>query len=334
MDQKSTSDRIKHSLHFQNGAFRNLSVTPMKPENVTYIDMLKRSLNRPSDVKPGFPLPVVKTDLHTLKADAPTIVWFGHSSYFIKVHDFTILVDPVFSGSAAPFSFMIKAFPGTNTYRASDMPEIDMLIITHNHYDHLDKKTLAQLSGKVKSVYTPLGVAKDLIDAFSADIITEMDWWESNQVQDEINITATPARHFSGRGLKRGGSLWASFVLRIFGYNLFLGGDSGYDSHFKEIGNKYGPFDLVILENGQYNEYWPYIHMMPEETVEAAIDLQAKALLPVHWGKFALSVHPWNESPERVTRAAAEKHLLVTTPKIGQPVIVGSNYPQDAWWRI
>lgn len=332
MQQKSSSDRIKQSLQFKKGAFRNTSLTPMLPENVTYFGVLKKNLRRPATVRPAFSLPVVKTDLNNLVAEAPTIIWFGHSSYFIKVHNFTILVDPVLSGSAAPFTFMVKAFPGTDIYKPADIPEIDMLVITHNHYDHLDKRTLSQLSGKVKAVYTALGVAKDLKNYFSPSIITEMDWWETNRVQDDVSISATPARHFSGRGLKRGGSLWASFVLNIFGYNLFLGGDSGYDTHFKEIGDKFGPFDLVILENGQYNEDWPLIHMMPEETVQAALDLKAKALLPVHWGKFTLANHPWNESPERVTKAGKACHLLVTTPKIGEPVVVGGNYPQEHWW--
>lgn len=150
----------------------------------------------------------------------------------------------------------------------------------------------------------------------------------------KIKLTATPARHFSGRGIKRGQSLWSSFILRTPTHNLFLGGDSGYDDHFKEIGNKYGPFDLAILEAGQYNTMWPFIHMMPEETVQAAVDLKAKAILPVHWGKFRLAMHPWNEPIKRVLNKATELNMRVLTPRIGEPVIIDSNFKNTQWWKM
>lgn len=278
-------------------------------------------------------MPTVHTDLRALYSEKPVVIWFGHSSYLIHVKGFNILVDPVFSGSASPMSFMVKAFPGADAYAPADMPEIDLMIITHNHYDHLDKKTLAELKSRTKQIYTGLGVGRDLRHCLATgNNITEMDWWETREIAKEIVLTATPARHFSGRGFKRGGSLWSSFVLEIFGYKIFIGGDSGYDTHFKAIGDKFGPFDLVILECGQYNDYWPFIHMKPEETVQAAIDLQAKALLPVHWGKFVLAMHAWNDSPERATAAGVQRGLLVTTPRIGEPVTVGAHYPQEHWW--
>ncbi|MGN8039280.1 MBL fold metallo-hydrolase [Chitinophaga sp. 22321] len=329
----SIKERIKNSQNFRDGVFQNLSLTPMKPDDVTYYQMLKETFQRPADVRPPAPLTTVKTNLKTLYSEKPVIVWFGHSSYLVHVKGFNILVDPVFSGSASPMSFMIKAFPGADAYTPADMPEIDLMIITHNHYDHLDKKTLAQLKPHTKIIYTSLGVGRDLQSCLvKENNINEMDWWETQEIAKDITLTATPARHFSGRGLKRGGSLWSSFVLQIFGYQLFLGGDSGYDTHFKAIGDKYGPFDLVILECGQYNDNWPFIHMKPEETVQAAIDLQAKVLLPVHWAKFALANHPWNDSVKRVTASAAQRGLFVTTPKIGEPVIVGEHYPQEHWW--
>jgi L-ascorbate metabolism protein UlaG (beta-lactamase superfamily) len=336
MQRKSPSiqERIKHSQNFRDGVFQNLSFTPMKPDDVTYYQMLKETLQRPADVRPPAPLPTVKTNLKTLYSEKPVIVWFGHSSYLIHVKGFNILVDPVFSGSASPMSFMIKAFPGADAYTVADMPEIDLMIITHNHYDHLDKKTLALLKPHTKKIFTSLGVGKDLQSCLARENnITEMDWWETQEVAKDITLTATPARHFSGRGLKRGGSLWSSFVLQIFGYQLFIGGDSGYDTHFKAIGDKYGPFDLVILECGQYNDNWPFIHMKPEETVQAAIDLKGKVLLPVHWAKFALANHPWNESAKRVTASGVQLGLLVTTPRIGEPVTVGEHYPQEHWWN-
>lgn len=313
--------------------FQNLSFTPMKPDDVTYYRMLKETFQRPADVRPPAPLQTVKTNLKTLYSEQPVIVWFGHSSYLLHVKGFNILVDPVFSGSASPVSFMIKAFPGADAYTPADMPPIDLMIITHNHYDHLDKRTLAQLRPHTKIIYTALGVGRDLHSCLEKNgNIVEMDWWETQEVTKDVVLTATPARHFSGRGLKRGGSLWASFVLEIAGYKFFIGGDSGYDTHFKAIGDKYGPFDLVILECGQYNDNWPFIHMKPEETVQAAIDLKGKVLLPVHWAKFALANHPWNDSAKRVTASALQRGLPVTTPRIGEPVPVGGPYPQDHWW--
>ena len=154
------------------------------------------------------------------------------------------------------------------------------------------------------------------------------------ELNDQIKITAAPARHFSGRGIKRGQSLWSSFILKTRGYNIYLGGDSGYDSHFAEIGNKYGPFDLAILESGQYNTMWPFIHMMPEEMVQAAVDLKAKKILPVHWGKFRLSMHPWNEPIKRVMKKAEELKVSVLTPKIGEPMILDGHSTGTNWWDM
>jgi L-ascorbate metabolism protein UlaG (beta-lactamase superfamily) len=160
-----------------------------------------------------------------------------------------------------------------------------------------------------------------------------MDWWQTENMDERLVLTAAPARHFSGRGIKRGQTLWSSFILQTPQYSLYLGGDSGYDEHFKEIGKKYGPFDIAILECGQYNKMWPHIHMMPEETAQAAVELKAKTLLPVHWGKFELSLHDWDEPVKRLLEKAAELPLSVTTPMIGEPVIVNSIYPSQHWWN-
>jgi L-ascorbate metabolism protein UlaG (beta-lactamase superfamily) len=275
----------------------------------------------------------VKTSLTTLQSQTPLIIWFGHSSYLIHCKGFNILVDPVFCGHAAPFSFMVKAFKGADAYTAADMPPIDALILTHNHYDHFDTQTLQRLQPKIKEYYAPLG-AGSLLEKYriAARPVDQLDWWETRKLAAGIQLTATPARHFSGRGLKRNGSLWASFVLELFGFKVFLGGDSGYDTHFKDIGDKYGPFDIALLECGQYNTSWPFIHMMPEETVRAAMDLQAKTLMPVHWGKFALANHPWNEPIQRLAKKADELQLAITTPRIGEPVIVPEHYPHTPWW--
>jgi L-ascorbate metabolism protein UlaG (beta-lactamase superfamily) len=225
----------------------------------------------------------------------------------------------------------VKAFAGSNIYTAEDMPEIDLLLITHDHYDHLDVPTLRKLAPKVKSAVTSLGVGGVLQTLLPGVPVTELDWWESTSI-DGIHLTACPARHFSGRSIRRNMSLWSSFAITLSGFSLYAGGDSGYDSFFKDIGARLGPFDIAILECGQYNTMWPMIHMMPEETAQAAKDLQAKWLLPVHWSKFALALHAWNEPVRRVKLAAEKLSVNVTTPKIGEPVVLNERYPQQAWW--
>jgi L-ascorbate metabolism protein UlaG (beta-lactamase superfamily) len=209
------------------------------------------------------------------------------------------------------------------------------MILTHDHYDHLDFKTIRKLRNKVARIYCSLGIGSHL-KYWGVDDkkVTELDWWESAQLEENIVLTAAPARHFSGRGIKRGQTLWSSFILKTKGHNLYIGGDSGYDSHFKEIGHKFGPFDIAILEAGQYNPMWPLIHMMPEETVQAAVDLNAKALLPVHWGKFTLAMHPWNDPVIRVLKKATELNMKVLTPKIGQPIILDDAFQNESWWEM
>jgi L-ascorbate metabolism protein UlaG (beta-lactamase superfamily) len=279
-------------------------------------------------------LPHVKTDLKSYYSKKPSIIWFGHSSYLVHADGINILVDPVFSGNASPSRFYVKAFKGADSYKPEAMPAIDALIITHNHYDHLDTGTVKALAPRTKKIVTPLGVGGSLKgrDPGQTEPM-ELDWWEETKINDHIQLVATPARHFSGRGLKRNQSLWASFVLIINGYKIFIGSDSGYDSHFREIGEKYGPFDIALLECGQYNVAWPYIHSMPEELITEGAELKAKMLMPVHWGKFALALHDWKEPIERFVTAAEAAKASYTTPMIGEPVVLYECYPKNRWWE-
>jgi L-ascorbate metabolism protein UlaG (beta-lactamase superfamily) len=357
-------ERIRRSLNFKRDRFENEVPTEVTLKGASLFKMLREYRNRPASTVPEHRIPSMRTDLRTLPDDKVSMVWFGHSSYLLKVKGTTILVDPVFSANASPVSFMAKAFPGTEVYTAADMPKIDILLLTHDHYDHLDYPTILELIPKTKQYCTSLGVGAHLESwGVAPEKIVELDWWEGWSVKadgiaavaatnegiagevaegriagtaaaegDVFTFTATPARHFSGRSFKRGGTLWSSFVLKTAGYSLFLGGDSGYEQHFKAIGDRFGPFDLAVLECGQYGKNWPYIHMTPEQTVQAALDLRAAALLPVHWSKFTLALHPWNEPARRVVAAAAEKALPVATPLIGQPVVVGGPYPDTRWW--
>lgn len=327
-------ERILKSPNYKNGSFQNQSFTPVMAEGVSMTQVLKQYLKKVVGKEPLAELPSVKTDLKNINDSVPVIVWFGHSTYLVKINGKNILVDPVLSGNASPVSFFASNYKGSNIYSVNDFPELDAVLITHDHYDHLDYKTILQLIPKTKHFYTSLGVGAHLeYWGVKSDRITEFDWWENASIGDGMTFIAAPARHFSGRKFTRGKTLWASYILQTPTHKLYLGGDSGYDKHFKEIGEKYGPFDIAMLECGQYNAYWKHIHMMPEETVQAANDLQAKVLMPVHNSKFTLALHPWKEPLERVTNEASIRNIQITTPRIGEPVLLDKNYPSNMWWK-
>ena len=329
-------EKITHALNYKNGQFQNFSDTPMLSEGIGYNTVLKEFLfDKKARVKPVDLIPSRKTDLLNLDTTKDVLVWFGHSSYFMQVDGKKILVDPVFSGAASPVSFNIKAFKGTDIYTAEEMPEIDFLFISHDHWDHLDYETVLKLKPKVKKIICALGVGAHLERwGFNKDMIIEQNW------NDEINLGAgfivntVPARHFSGRGFIRNKAIWVSFVLKTPNMNIFIGGDSGYDTHFAEIGKSFGPFDLVILENGQYNQNWKYIHMQPSETIQAAKDLGGKRLLPVHNSKFPLATHPWDEPLTRITELNKDVNLNLANPMIGEEVNLKNPAQQfSKWWE-
>jgi L-ascorbate metabolism protein UlaG (beta-lactamase superfamily) len=327
--------RLKKSPNYKNKGFQNLSETPMIAKDTTYWKMTRDFLKTHPHTKPQGVLPSIKTDLKTISTTKPVFIWFGHSSYFIRFNNKNFLVDPVFSGNAAPLSFMVKAFRGADIYSLDEIPEIDYLVLTHDHYDHLDYKTIRKLKGKISKVVCSLGISSHLVYwGIEEEKIIELDWWDKITLDAGLEMIAAPARHFSGRGIRRGQTLWSSFILRSDAFSFYLGGDSGYDQHFKELGERFGPFDLAVLECGQYNRMWPLIHMMPEETAQAAIDLKAKVLLPVHWGKFMLAMHEWNEPVKRVLEKAKQLNLKVTTPRIGEPVVINGSYPVTPWWQF
>jgi L-ascorbate metabolism protein UlaG (beta-lactamase superfamily) len=326
---------IQQSPRYKNGQFQNESNTPSLTEGASFFSVLREFLFDKSKQRiPPSPLSSVKTDLLHLDPRKNLLVWFGHSSYFMQVDGKTVLVDPVFSGNASPLSFTTKSFKGSDIYSGDDLPAIDYLFLTHDHWDHLDYKTIVQLKPKVKKIITGLGTGSHLrFWGYDPDKIIEKDWYEKIRLDDGFSVNTIPARHFSGRGLKRNGSLWMSFVFTTPGKNIFIGGDSGYDHHFAETGKNFGPFDLAILEDGQYDKNWKYIHMSPEETVQAAIDLQAKKLLPVHWGKFSLSVHAWDEPIIRIRKEAERRNIKLLHPKIGEVVWMDEDALFGAWWE-
>jgi L-ascorbate metabolism protein UlaG (beta-lactamase superfamily) len=326
-------DRIGSSGAFQQGSFQNRSVTPDLTDGATYFSVSKEFIFKKSKrLRPKQALPSIKTDLHSLNEDV--LVWMGHSSYFIQINGKKILVDPVLSGSASPVDFTMKSFNGSDIYSTSDIPALDILFISHDHWDHLDYSTISKIHPNTNSIITGLGTGAHLRRwGIPNEKILEMDWDESIEPFPGFKIHALPARHFSGRGMKRNKALWLSFLLETAGLKIFLGGDSGYDSHFKEIGNRFGAIDLAILECGQYNKSWKHIHMMPEEVVDAAIELHAKQLLPVHWSKFSLSLHDWDEPIRRVIVAANKKNVPIVHPMIGQPVFLRKQGSYTSWWE-
>jgi L-ascorbate metabolism protein UlaG (beta-lactamase superfamily) len=317
------------------GKFENLSPTPQFAKGVTFFTVLRSFFfTKRVKEKPSAMLPSKRTDLKTYYSKDPSVIWFGHSSYLIHIDGINILVDPVFSGHASPFRFSIKAFEGSDIYKWSDMPPVDWIVLTHNHYDHLDIRALKELNKNTGAFVLPVNVTHDLRSLkLQSSRVTEIEWWESVQLNPGLRITATPARHFSGRGLVRNRSLWNSYVLESGANKIFIGGDSGYDTHFAEIGRKFGPFDLALLECGQYNEMWPYIHSTPEELIAEREDLGAKVIMPVHWGKFSLAMHPWDEPIRRFVTAAETNNVQYTVPMIGEPVIIGQHYPKADWWN-
>lgn len=327
---------IQASENYVLKSFKNKSHTPDLTEGVSYWKVTRDFIFKESKrTKPVHLIPSVKTSIKSLNADMDVLIWFGHSSYYMQVDGRKILVDPVLSGNASPLSFTTRSFAGTDIYTPDDFPEIDYLFISHDHWDHLDFKTIKALKPKIRRVICGLGVKAHLLHwGFAESQIIEKDWNESVELEKGFQVNTTTARHFSGRGFKRNQSLWMSYVLTTPTKKIFIGGDSGYDTHFEEIGTAFGPFDWAILECGQYDKSWKYIHMMPEEVAQAAINLKAKMLLPVHWAKFSLGNHDWDEPIIRVIKAAKQLGLAYKTPMIGE--LLQLDKPEQItkeWWK-
>ncbi|NHM03032.1 MBL fold metallo-hydrolase [Flavobacterium difficile] len=328
--------RIKNSPNFKNNSFQNLSFTPDLTEGVSMFSVLKEFLfNKNEFKKPSQVIPSTKTNLKELNPEENIVVWFGHSSYFIQIDGKKILVDPVLSPTASPVSFTTKAFEGTNIYTTDDFPEIDYLFISHDHWDHLDYQTIKKLKPKIQKVITGLGTGAHFEHwGFDTQLILEKDWHETVTLEDGFIVNTVPARHFSGRSFKRNKALWLSFVLQTPSFKIFIGGDSGYDTHFAEIGKQFGPFDLAFLENGQYDKSWKYIHMMPEEVLQAATDLKTKALFPVHSSKFTLANHNWEEPLSKISELAQSSEIQLITPIIGEKTDINTKKIFVKWWEF
>ncbi len=329
-------ERIKKSPNYKDGKFHNITETPTFAEGHTFWNELRKSLfNKYPNLEPHDSIPSVKTDLVNMSPDSNVVVWFGHSSCFIQIDGKRILVDPNFSKNVSPIPGSVKAFKGTSLYTVDDLPEIDYLLISHDHYDHLDYETVLALKKKTRKVICGLGVGSHFeYWGYNEDQILEKDWYEQEVVDSTFAIYTEPARHKSGRGLKQNNTLWLSFIIKAHEQTLYISGDGGYDKHFAETGAKFGPIDLAILENGQYDSAWRYVHLLPEEALKAAADLKAKCVLPVHHSRFVLARHSWQEPLVKITEADGEGLVLpILTPRIGEIVSLKTPQTFTKWWK-
>ncbi|UII78006.1 MBL fold metallo-hydrolase [Flagellimonas sp. HMM57] len=312
------------------------------PKNLSFVETLgimrKFFFTKVPNGSPDKPLKVQKID-STAIADYngdTRLIWFGHSAFLLQINGKNILIDPMLSDVPAPHPWLGSGrFSKELPIAIAKLPIIDAVLISHDHYDHLDYESIRKLKDKVGHFYVPLGVDVHLKAwGVSSAAITEMDWWQE-EVFSDLTFVCTPAQHFSGRRFNdRQSTLWSSWVIQSTSENIFFSGDSGYSDHFKVIGEKYGPFDFAMMECGQYNESWPDIHMFPEETVQAGIDVKAKCIMPIHWGGFKLSLHSWTDPVERATKKSKALDVNLITPRIGESILLAELSTQNGiWWR-
>ncbi|WP_188640227.1 MBL fold metallo-hydrolase [Vreelandella lutescens] len=327
---------IQASPNYRDREFHNLIETPMlTTDQSRFSMMLENILNGSESTHPGAALPTEKVDLHALDSREDQVIWLGHSSYFVQLAGQRILIDPVFSANASLVPRTNVAFEGTHLYTAEELPPIDILLITHDHYDHLDYPSMLALEPNVQQVITGLGIGAHL-ERWGYDMsrVIEADWYERIEILPELDIVVTPARHYSGRTFKRNQTLWVGFALLSSETRLFFSGDTGYGPHFSELGQAYGPFDWVTLDAGQYDLRWANIHMNPEQAVQAANDLQARAMTPKHVGRFSLSPHAWDDPFVRLADASQGQEYALWTPTIGQPMYLDQREQSfSRWWE-
>ncbi|MBR9856476.1 MAG: MBL fold metallo-hydrolase [Gammaproteobacteria bacterium] len=327
---------VGQSPHYRDGEFRNLEpIPPVVSEDGAVAGWLKFLLDDGEQRTPPGPIPVVKTDLHGLDRHQDLVIWLGHSSYFIQLGGRRLLLDPVLSRHASPVPFTVTAFEGASPYTVEDLPDIDYLLISHDHWDHLDYPTVMALQPRIGKVVAGLGVGAHFAAwGFAREDILEADWWSELALAEELSLHVLPARHYSGRLLQKNRTLWVGFALHTAERRLFFSGDSGYGAHFAAIGEALGPFDLAVLDSGQYDDAWRYVHMNPEDAARAAQDLNAAALLPAHVGKFSIAYHAWDDPFNRLLEASRDKDYRLLTPMIGEPLVLAEPEPRFArWWQ-
>jgi L-ascorbate metabolism protein UlaG (beta-lactamase superfamily) len=330
------NDFIK-SPHYVNGKFVNLIPTSMSLSFRKIVSVLWSIFVGGRNRKPNQPLPFEKLNLVEFsQAGGVNVSWLGHSAIMLTMNEKIIMIDPMLGRGPSPFPWLSgKRYSRDIPIDLDQLPDIDAVFFSHDHYDHLDYDSIQSIHPRVNHFFVPLGVGEHLMRwGVPSHKIREFDWWDELP-WGGLLIACTPARHFSGRKLlDRDHTLWCSWVIGNETTKIFLSGDSGYGPHFAEIGRRYGPFDLGFLECGQYDERWRSIHLMPEETVQACLDIRAKTFIPIHWAAFTLSFHDWFDPAERVVQAAKLNNIPIITPKMGERVSVGeSSFASVYWWR-
>ncbi len=327
------------SGNYKDGKFSNQVPTDMNMDFRTGISVMREFIKGTANDKPESKLPVLKIDSLDIvnRNDTVTrLTWFGHSSFLLEMDGMCVLLDPMFGKKPSPHPMLGSArFTEELPIDIDKLPMIDAVIISHDHYDHLDYGSIKKLKDKVGSFYVPLGLASHLKRwGVAENKIYELQWGDEITA-GKIKLVCAPSRHFSGRRLMdRYSTLWCSWIIMGQQDKIYFSGDSGYGPHFKDIGDKFGPFDLALMECGQYDERWHEIHMLPEETAQAALDVQAKLMMPIHWGAFKLALHSWTDPIERVSLAAEKANIAITTPQIGESIILNENtFPTNKWWE-
>lgn len=331
--------KILNSPHYFTDHFECLTpVTVMSEDDDEkenrVVATLKFVFGDKTNLAPPGPVPSVKTNLKELPPNLDCAVWMGHSTIYLQLAGKKILLDPVFSDYASPVFFVNRAFEGSNIYKAEDFPELDILAITHDHWDHLDYPSVMALKPKIKSVMCPLGVGEYFEQwGFPLEKIIEEDWDSEIEVGNNLRAHILTSQHFSGRMLKQNPTEWCSYAFITPQRKIFCSGDGGYGSHFKNIGESFGGFDFAFMENGQYNKAWHAIHLLPNETAAAAEDIGAKNVVPIHAGKFALARHAWNDPYKDLTAESFNKSYKLLTPKIGELIDFTHEQTFSAWFN-
>lgn len=326
-------EKVKRSPHYSGGQFQNASETPqMTSEDGFFASMWKFLFGKRPNLKPSAPVPSCKTDLLSLDRNEEVVVWLGHSSLFIQTGGKRFLFDPVLT-CKFPTNMFMTPFKGASVYSPEDIPEVDCLVITHDHWDHLDFATVRAIKERVGMVVCSLGIGENFAYwGYPEAKIHDLDWGESIAV-GEITLRCLPARHFSGRLFARGKTFWGSYLIDSPARRIFVSGDGGRDTHFAEIGREYPGIDLAIMENGQYDKDWKYIHQMPDELPASIDEIAPRRVLTYHHSKFALANHPWTEPMDRILEASVGKEWKLLTPMIGEAVLLDQNQTFGAWWK-
>lgn len=335
---KEQKGYYKQLNNYVNGKFVNEIPTSLKMSLSEQISMIKDSFAGVKGRNPDGVIPASKIDWNKIKSEKDSLTWLGHSTFLLSIDNKKILLDPILSPVASPVSFA-----GSKRYKYSEdmlqiidkMPPIDAVFISHDHYDHLDYQSITRLKSKVKHFFVPLGVSAHLIPwGIPKEKITELNWWNETNYQG-LTVALTPSIHYSGRGpFNSNSTLWGGWVIIGKSSRLYYSGDGGYGDHFKQIGKEYGPFDITLIDGGQYDKRWSWVHMTPEEAVQANLDVNGKNMMLTHWGAFSLAFHGWKEPIERAIKAAKVKEVNLIAPEIGQTVQLDSelHIPISSWW--